>query len=203
MFGTIGEISFVFISDDESTENNYSAALGGNIPYLNGKSEKGIEKMAFLTKVGLDHIAERIESEMKELFPLSTFDFLVSQNKATLVSIDGESYIRDSAIATLKKEEIVSFIDKRGVDVLIISASLLSFKPLSDEIKKAIEERKEKLKAIFVDTTDSISILRLEELKDNIQALEKISKLFVVGEALNVDVSKRVSMQSFDSLILS
>ncbi len=140
---------------------------------------------------------------MKELFPLSTFDFLVSQNKATLVSIDGESYIRDSAIATLKKEEIVSFIDKRGVDVLIISASLLSFKPLSDEIKKAIEERKEKLKAIFVDTTDSISILRLEELKDNIQALEKISKLFVVGEALNVDVSKRVSMQSFDSLILS
>ena len=105
MFGTIGEISFVFISDDESTENNYSAALGGYIPYLNGKSEKGIEKMAFLTKVGLDHIAERIESEMKELFPLSTFDFLVSQNKATLVSIDGESYIRDSAIATLKKEE--------------------------------------------------------------------------------------------------
>lgn len=203
MFGTIGEISFVFISDDESTENNYSAALGGYIPYLNGKSEKGIEKMTFLTKVGLDHIAERIESEMKELFPLSTFDFLVSQNKATLVSIDGESYIRDSAIATLKKEEIVSFIDKRGIDVLIISASLLSFKPLSDEIKKAIEERKEKLKAIFVDTTDSISILRLEELKDNIQALEKISKLFVVGEALNVDVSKRVSMQSFDSLILS
>ena len=170
----VGEIAYVV-----------SAGSRG-IEYLDTLREKGIDSF-LLTKVSKDmqgemHLDMIVEENMAE-----EEDTHISNSPSSL-SVDGNIYVRGTAISTLKRNEIVEILKKRKADNLLLSSLLLSFDPIREEILGAVSEMGEAIRKIFVDAQDPTEILMLEDFKDSMERLvESGAIVYMVGEAINVE----------------
>lgn len=170
----VGEIAYVV-----------SAGSRG-IEYLDTLREKGIDSF-LLTKVSKDmqgemHLDMIVEENMAE-----EEDTHISNSPSSL-SVDGNIYVRGTAISTLKRNEIVEILKKRKADNLLLSSLLLSFDPVREEILGAVSEMGEAIRKIFVDAQDPTEILMLEDFKDSMERLvESGTAVYMVGEAINVE----------------
>ena len=170
----VGEIAYVV-----------SAGSRG-IEYLDTLREKGIDSF-LLTKVSKDmqgemHLDMIVEENMAE-----EEDTHISNSPSSL-SVDGNIYVRGTAISTLKRNEIVEILKKRKADNLLLSSLLLSFDPVREEILGAVSEMGEAIRKIFVDAQDPTEILMLEDFKDSMERLvESGAIVYMVGEAINVE----------------
>ena len=84
-------------------------------------------------------------------------------NSPSSLSVDGNIYVRGTAISTLKRNEIVEILKKRKADNLLLSSLLLSFDPVREEILGAVSEMGKAIRKIFVDAQDPTEILMLED----------------------------------------
>ena len=191
MTAIISEIISYFEENLEASEKvgeiAYVVSAGSRgIEYLDTLREKGIDSF-LLTKVSKDmqgemHLDMIVEENMAE-----EEDTHVSNSPSSL-SVDGNIYVRGTAISTLKRNEIVEILKKRKADNLLLSSLLLSFDPVREEILGAVSEMGEAIRKIFVDAQDPTEILMLEDFKDSMERLvESGAIVYMVGEAINVE----------------
>ena len=170
----VGEIAYVV------------SAVSRGIEYLDTLREKGIDSF-LLTKASKDmqgemHLDMIVEENMAE-----EEDTHISNSPSSL-SVDGNIYVRGTAISTLKRNEIVEILKKRKADNLLLSSLLLSFDPVREEILGAVSEMGEAIRKVFVDAQDPTEILMLEDFKDSMERLvESGAIVYMVGEAINVE----------------
>lgn len=191
MTAIISEIISYFEENLEASEKvgeiAYVVSAGSRgIEYLDTLREKGIDSF-LLTKVSKDmqgemHLDMIVEENMAE-----EEDTHISNSPSSL-SVDGNIYVRGTAISTLKRNEIVEILKKRKADNLLLSSLLLSFDPVREEILGAVSEMGEAIRKIFVDAQDPTEILMLEDFKDSMERLvESGAAVYMVGEAINVE----------------
>ena len=191
MTAIISEIISYFEENLEASEKvgeiAYVVSAGSRgIEYLDTLREKGIDSF-LLTKVSKDmqgemHLDMIVEENMAE-----EEDTHISNSPSSL-SVDGNIYVRGTAISTLKRNEIVEILKKRKADNLILSSLLLSFDPVREEILGAVSEMGEAIRKVFVDAQDPTEILMLEDFKDSMERLvESGAIVYMVGEAINVE----------------
>ena len=191
MTAIISEIISYFEENLEASEKvgeiAYVVSAGSRgIEYLDTLREKGIDSF-LLTKVSKDmqgemHLDMIVEENMAE-----EEDTHISNSPSSL-SVDGNIYVRGTAISTLKRNEIVEILKKRKADNLLLSSLLLSFDPVREEILGAVSEMGEAIRKIFVDAQDPTEILMLEDFKDSMERLvESGAIVYMVGEAINVE----------------
>ena len=191
MTAIISEIISYFEENLEASEKvgeiAYVVSAGSKgIEYLDTLREKGIDSF-LLTKVSKDmqgemHLDMIVEENMAE-----EEDTHISNSPSSL-SVDGNIYVRGTAISTLKRNEIVEILKKRKADNLLLSSLLLSFDPIREEILGAVSEMGEAIRKIFVDAQDPTEILMLEDFKDSMERLvESGAIVYMVGEAINVE----------------
>ena len=191
MTAIISEIISYFEENLEASEKvgeiAYVVSAGSRgIEYLDTLREKGIDSF-LLTKVSNDmqgemHLDMIVEENMAE-----EEDTHISNSPSSL-SVDGNIYVRGTAISTLKRNEIVEILKKRKADNLLLSSLLLSFDPVREEILGAVSEMGEAIRKIFVDAQDPTEILMLEDFKDSMERLvESGAIVYMVGEAINVE----------------
>lgn len=191
MTAIISEIISYFEENLEASEKvgeiAYVVSAGSRgIEYLDTLREKGIDSF-LLTKVSKDmqgemHLDMIVEENMAE-----EEDTHISNSPSSL-SVDGNIYVRGTAISTLKRNEIVEILKKRKADNLLLSSLLLSFDPVREEILGAVSEMGEAIRKIFVDAQDPTEILMLEDFKDSMERLVKSGAIvYMVGEAINVE----------------
>lgn len=191
MTAIISEIISYFEENLEASEKvgeiAYVVSAGSRgIEYLDTLREKGIDSF-LLTKVSKDmqgemHLDMIVEENMAE-----EEDTHISNSPSSL-SVDGNIYVRGTAISTLKRKEIVEILKKRKADNLLLSSLLLSFDPVREEILGAVSEMGEAIRKIFVDAQDPTEILMLEDFKDSMERLvESGTAVYMVGEAINVE----------------
>ncbi len=191
MTAIISEIISYFEENLEASEKvgeiAYVVSAGSRgIEYLDTLREKGIDSF-LLTKVSKDmqgemHLDMIVEENMAE-----EEDTHISNSPSSL-SVDGNIYVRGTAISTLKRKEIVEILKKRKADNLLLSSLLLSFDPVREEILGAVSEMGEAIRKIFVDAQDPTEILMLEDFKDSMERLvESGAIVYMVGEAINVE----------------
>ena len=191
MTAIISEIISYFEENLEASEKvgeiAYVVSAGSRgIEYLDTLREKGIDSF-LLTKVSKDmqgemHLDMIVEENMAE-----EEDTKISNSPSSL-SVDGNIYVRGTAISTLKRNEIVEILKKRKADNLLLSSLLLSFDPVREEILGAVSEMGEAIRKIFVDAQDPTEILMLEDFKDSMERLvESGAIVYMVGEAINVE----------------
>ena len=191
MTAIISEIISYFEENLEASEKvgeiAYVVSAGSRgIEYLDTLREKGIDSF-LLTKVSKDmqgemHLDMIVEENMAE-----EEDTHISNSPSSL-SVDGNIYVRGTAITTLKRNEIVEILKKRKADNLLLSSLLLSFDPIREEILGAVSEMGEAIRKIFVDAQDPTEILMLEDFKDSMERLvESGAIVYMVGEAINVE----------------
>lgn len=191
MTAIISEIISYFEENLEASEKvgeiAYVVSAGSRgMEYLDTLREKGIDSF-LLTKVSKDmqgemHLDMIVEENMAE-----EEDTHISNSPSSL-SVDGNIYVRGTAISTLKRNEIVEILKKRKADNLLLSSLLLSFDPIREEILGAVSEMGEAIRKIFVDAQDPTEILMLEDFKDSMERLvESGAIVYMVGEAINVE----------------
>lgn len=191
MTAIISEIISYFEENLEASEKvgeiAYVVSAGSRgMEYLDTLREKGIDSF-LLTKVSKDmqgemHLDMIVEENMAE-----EEDTHISNSPSSL-SVDGNIYVRGTAISTLKRKEIVEILKKRKADNLLLSSLLLSFDPVREEILGAVSEMGEAIRKIFVDAQDPTEILMLEDFKDSMERLvESGAIVYMVGEAINVE----------------
>ncbi len=191
MTAIISEIISYFEENLEASEKvgeiAYVVSAGSRgIEYLDTLREKGIDSF-LLTKVSKDmqgemHLDMIVEENMAE-----EEDTHISNSPSSL-SVDGNIYVRGTAISTLKRNEIVEILKKRKADNLLLSSLLLSFDPVREEILGAVSEMGEAIRKIYVDAQDPTEILMLEDFKDSMERLvESGAIVYMVGEAINVE----------------
>lgn len=191
MTAIISEIISYFEENLEASEKvgeiAYVVSAGSRgIEYLDTLREKGIDSF-LLTKVSKDmqgemHLDMIVEENMAE-----EEDTHISNSPSSL-SVDGNIYVRGTAISTLKRNEIVEILKKRKADNLLLSSLLLSFDPIREEILGAVSEMGEAIRKVFVDAQDPTEILMLEDFKDSMERLvESGAIVYMVGEAINVE----------------
>ena len=191
MTAIISEIISYFEENLEASEKVGEIAYVGSagsrgIEYLDTLREKGIDSF-LLTKVSKDmqgemHLDMIVEENMAE-----EEDTHISNSPSSL-SVDGNIYVRGTAISTLKRNEIVEILKKRKADNLLLSSLLLSFDPVREEILGAVSEMGKAIRKIFVDAQDPTEILMLEDFKDSMERLvESGAIVYMVGEAINVE----------------
>ena len=191
MTAIISEIISYFEENLEASEKvgeiAYVVSAGSRgIEYLDTLREKGIDSF-LLTKVSKDmqgemHLDMIVEENMAE-----EEDTHISNSPSSL-SVDGNIYVRGTAISTLKRNEIVEILKKRKADNLLLSSLLLSFDPVREEILGAVSEMGEAIRKILVDAQDPTEILMLEDFKDSMERLvESGAIVYMVGEAINVE----------------
>ena len=191
MTAIISEIISYFEENLEASEKvgeiAYVVSAGSRgVEYLDTLREKGIDSF-LLTKVSKDmqgemHLDMIVEENMAE-----EEDTHISNSPSSL-SVDGNIYVRGTAISTLKRNEIVEILKKRKADNLLLSSLLLSFDPVREEILRAVSEMGEAIRKVFVDAQDPTEILMLEDFKDSMERLvESGAIVYMVGEAINVD----------------
>ena len=191
MTAIISEIISYFEENLEASEKvgeiAYVVSAGSRgMEYLDTLREKGIDSF-LLTKVSKDmqgemHLDMIVEETMAE-----EEDSHISNSPSSL-SVDGNIYVRGTAISTLKRNEIVEILKKRKADNLLISSLLLSFDPVREEILGAVSEMGEAIRKIYVDAQDPTEILMLEDFKDSMERLvESGAIVYMVGEAINVE----------------
>ena len=191
MTAIISEIISYFEENLEASEKvgeiAYVVSAGSRgIEYLDTLREKGIDSF-LLTKVSKDmqgemHLDMIVEENMAE-----EEDTHISNSPSSL-SVDGNIYVRGTAISTLKRNEIVEILKKRKADNLLLSSLLLSFDPIREEILGAVSEMGKAIRKIFVDAQDPTEILMLEDFKDSMERLvESGAIVYMVGEAINVE----------------
>lgn len=191
MTAIISEIISYFEENLEASEKvgeiAYVVSAGSRgMEYLDTLREKGIDSF-LLTKVSKDmqgemHLDMIVEENMAE-----EEDTHISNSPSSL-SVDGNIYVRGTAISTLKRNEIVEILKKRKADNLLLSSLLLSFDPIREEILGAVSEMGEAIRKIFVDAQDPTEILMLEDFKDSMERLVKSGAIvYMVGEAINVE----------------
>ena len=191
MTAIISEIISYFEENLEASEKvgeiAYVVSAGSRgIEYLDTLREKGIDSF-LLTKVSKDmqgemHLDMIVEENMAE-----EEDTHISNSPSSL-SVDGNIYVRGTAISTLKRNEIVEILKKRKADNLLLSSLLLSFDPVREEILGAVSEMGEAIRKVFVDAQDPTEILMLEDFKDSMERLvESGAVVYMVGEAINVE----------------
>lgn len=191
MTAIISEIISYFEENLEASEKvgeiAYVVSAGSRgIEYLDTLREKGIDSF-LLTKVSKDmqgemHLDMIVEENMAEEEDTHT------SNSPSSLSVDGNIYVRGTAISTLKRNEIVEILKKRKADNLLLSSLLLSFDPVREEILGAVSEMGEAIRKIFVDAQDPTEILMLEDFKDSMERLvESGAIVYMVGEAINVE----------------
>lgn len=191
MTAIISEIISYFEENLEASEKvgeiAYVVSAGSRgIEYLDTLREKGIDSF-LVTKVSKDmqgemHLDMIVEENMAE-----EEDTHISNSPSSL-SVDGNIYVRGTAISTLKRNEIVEILKKRKADNLLLSSLLLSFDPVREEILGAVSEMGEAIRKIFVDAQDPTEILMLEDFKDSMERLvESGTAVYMVGEAINVE----------------
>ena len=191
MTAIISEIISYFEENLEASEKvgeiAYVVSAGSRgIEYLDTLRENGIDSF-LLTKVSKDmqgemHLDMIVEENMAE-----EEDTHISNSPSSL-SVDGNIYVRGTAISTLKRNEIVEILKKRKADNLLLSSLLLSFDPVREEILGAVAEMGEAIRKIFVDAQDPTEILMLEDFKDSMERLvESDAAVYMVGEAINVE----------------
>ena len=191
MTAIISEIISYFEENLEASEKvgeiAYVVSAGSRgMEYLDTLREKGIDSF-LLTKVSKDmqgemHLDMIVEENMAE-----EEDTHISNSPSSL-SVDGNIYVRGTAISTLKRNEIVEILKKRKADNLLLSSLLLSFDPVREEILGAVSEMGEAIRKIYVDAQDPTEILMLEDFKDSMERLvESGAIVYMVGEAINVE----------------
>lgn len=191
MTAIISEIISYFEENLEASEKvgeiAYVVSAGSRgIEYLDTLREKGIDSF-LVTKVSKDmqgemHLDMIVEENMAE-----EEDTHISNSPSSL-SVDGNIYVRGTAISTLKRNEIVEILKKRKADNLLLSSLLLSFDPVREEILGAVSEMGEAIRKIYVDAQDPTEILMLEDFKDSMERLvESGAIVYMVGEAINVE----------------
>lgn len=191
MTAIISEIISYFEENLEASEKvgeiAYVVSAGSRgMEYLDTLREKGIDSF-LLTKVSKDmqgemHLDMIVEENMAE-----EEDTHISNSPSSL-SVDGNIYVRGTAISTLKRNEIVEILKKRKADNLLLSSLLLSFDPVREEILGAVSEMGKAIRKIFVDAQDPTEILMLEDFKDSMERLvESGAIVYMVGEAINVE----------------
>lgn len=191
MTAIISEIISYFEENLEASEKvgeiAYVVSAGSRgIEYLDTLREKGIDSF-LLTKVSKDmqgemHLDMIVEENMAE-----EEDTHISNSPSSL-SVDGNIYVRGTAISTLKRNEIVEILKRRKADNLLLSSLLLSFDPVREEILGAVSEMGKAIRKIFVDAQDPTEILMLEDFKDSMERLvESGAIVYMVGEAINVE----------------
>ena len=191
MTAIISEIISYFEENLEASEKvgeiAYVVSAGSRgIEYLDTLREKGIDSF-LLTKASKDmqgemHLDMIVEENMAE-----EEDTHISNGPSSL-SVDGNIYVRGTAISTLKRNEIVEILKKRKADNLLLSSLLLSFDPVREEILGAVSEMGEAIRKVFVDAQDPTEILMLEDFKDSMERLvESGAIVYMVGEAINVE----------------
>ena len=191
MTAIISEIISYFEENLEASEKvgeiAYVVSAGSRgIEYLDTLREKCIDSF-LLTKVSKDmqgemHLDMIVEENMAE-----EEDTHISNSPSSL-SVDGNIYVRGTAISTLKRNEIVEILKKRKADNLLLSSLLLSFDPVREEILGAVSEMGEAIRKVFVDAQDPTEILMLEDFKDSMERLvESGAIVYMVGEAINVE----------------
>lgn len=191
MTAIISEIISYFEENLEASEKMgeiaYVVSAGSRgIEYLDTLREKGIDSF-LVTKVSKDmqgemHLDMIVEENMAE-----EEDTHISNSPSSL-SVDGNIYVRGTAISTLKRNEIVEILKKRKADNLLLSSLLLSFDPVREEILGAVSEMGEAIRKIYVDAQDPTEILMLEDFKDSMERLvESGAIVYMVGEAINVE----------------
>lgn len=191
MTAIISEIISYFEENLEASEKvgeiAYVVSAGSRgIEYLDTLREKGIDSF-LLTKVSKDMQGEMHLDMIMEENMAEEEDTHISNSPSSL-SVDGNIYVRGTAISTLKRNEIVEILKKRKADNLLLSSLLLSFDPVREEILGAVSEMGEAIRKIFVDAQDPTEILMLEDFKDSMERLvESGAIVYMVGEAINVE----------------
>ena len=191
MTAIISEIISYFEENLEASEKvgeiAYVVSAGSRgIEYLDTLREKGIDSF-LLTKVSKDMQGEMHLDMIVEENIAEEEDTHISNSPSSL-SVDGNIYVRGTAISTLKRNEIVEILKKRKADNLLLSSLLLSFDPVREEILGAVSEMGEAIRKVFVDAQDPTEILMLEDFKDSMERLvESGAIVYMVGEAINVE----------------
>lgn len=164
--------------------------------------EEKNENLAIMTKVGNDSEADMIEDWYNNYSYLD-IRYYRSSIYPTAVALDAEMRYRYSALQDIRKEEVISFIDEKNVGTLIVAGALLSFKPVSSEILKAILERKDKLSSVIVDASISYRLLLLEEFKMSLESLvDNGVDVSIVGNPVSVEGVKGMSRDRLNELLL-
>lgn len=204
MIGIIADNAYELTMITEGEEEGlYCSDFSGyleEIAGLVGEDRRG--NFSVLTEIGVDNQGNSIEDWYKTNYDFD-IEFLNTKALYTTIAIDGDKRLRGSASGNIKKSDILSFIDEKKVDTLIVSAPLLSFTPSSDEITSAIKERKGTLSRIIVDTSISWDILRLETMKESMEdLLHSGFVLYTVGDALSIEGVKRMSLDHRNRILL-
>ena len=178
-------------------ENLEASEKVGEIAYVVSAGSRGIEYLDTLREKGIDSfLLTKVSKDMQGEMHL---DMIVGENMAeeedthitnspSSLSVDGNIYVRGTAISTLKRNEIVEILKKRKADNLLLSSLLLSFDPVREEILGAVSEMGEAIRKVFVDAQDPTEILMLEDFKDSMERLvESGASVYMVGEAINVE----------------
>lgn len=199
MNGIIADVCFdlTFIEEGEG-EGYYFSNMTGYLEELSQSLD--LEKADFVafSKVGNDDEGETIKACYENI----DLECAMSTIYSTAISINQNKRYRYSALYDIKEDEVKSFIFAFNINTLFISASLLSFKPVSREIVNAVIKMKEKLSYVIVDTSLSYDILLLEELKECIERMrDEGVNLYIVGEALDVEGVKGMSSLRRDEIL--
>ena len=202
MNGIIADLVFSFVSSDEEEHRGYYSALTtGYFDEIATAFEGKEHSFSLMTKLGDDAEAVAARSYYSAQYDYDAVYF-TSTLYPTAISVEGETRLRYSALSDITESDVVSYIDEKSIDTLFVSASLLSFKPVSREIVKGIVKRKDTLKRVVVDTTLDYDILLLEELKDSLEALRDSGvAVSVVGEALSIDGVRGMSILKRDEIL--
>ena len=202
MNGIIADLVFSFVSSDEEEHRGYYSALTtGYFDEIATAFDNKEHSFSLMTKLGDDAEAVAARSYYSSQYDYDTVYF-TSALYPTAISVEGETRLRYSSLSDITQDDVVSFIDEKNIDKLFVSASLLSFKPVSREIVKGIMKRKDKLGRVVIDTTLDYDILLLEELKASIEALRDSGiSVSVVGEALAIDGVKGMSATKRDEIL--
>lgn len=200
MIGIIAEVISFFEQNEEATEKNqgsilYSNYCGGAALDIREHFSERKEETVLITKISTDEQGRLQQKYLIENEGMKDEDIL-SSPLPSAVSIDGSLLIRSTAPQSLKECEITPLIQKYDIDSLVISSSLLSFSPVKDEIIKALEKNRERIKAVVVNASEDTRILLLEELRDSIKEISRfIQKCMVMGDALSIEGTERLSSE--------
>lgn len=200
MNGIISDVCFdlTFIEEGEG-EGYYFPNITGYLEELAQSLDLERSNFVAFSKVGNDEEGD----EIKHWYENVALDCATSSIYSTAISIGHNKRYRYSALYDIKENEVKSFISFGIIDTLFISASLLSFKPVSREIVNAVISKKEKLSSVIVDTSLSYDIL-LEELKECIERMrDEGINLYIIGEALEVEGVKKMSSFRRDEVLSS
>ncbi len=202
MNGIIADLLFGFVpSRDEEHEGLYEARPLGFFSDILSRLDGGERNFVMMTKLGCDSEAEALRTYYDDSGS-SMIEYYESSTYPTALSIDGEKRLRYSALSDIKAGDVMDFIDRCDIDTLFISASLLSFKPVSREIVSAVTEKRERLGRVVVDATLDWDILLLEEVKQCMETMMHSGlPVSLVGEALTIDGVSGMSAMKRDEIL--